>query len=213
LITRHEKESVRILDNQFIERLCRLSDGEKILGMELMDGTKVFRSGKVITSDDIKTKIQEGILKPDIIKSSLDYFSDEKMNDIFQEMTYNYQRKRYNLIGDFKAEKNKVISGDELQPGILQMSKVYIAKKRKLQIGDKMAGRHGNKGIVSKIVPVEDMPFMPDGTTVDIVLNPLVVPSRMNLGQLYETGRDFIWDHTSQLLFLMVLPGMKFRKI
>jgi len=91
-----------------------------------------------------------------------------------------------NLILDLK--KTKLASGDELQPGILQMAKVYVAKKRKLQVGDKMAGRHGNKGIVSKIVPIEDMPFLPDGTPVDIVLNPLGVPSRMNLGQLYETA-------------------------
>jgi DNA-directed RNA polymerase subunit beta len=97
-------------------------------------------------------------------------------------------RKRDDLISEFKAERNKIISGDELQPGILQMAKVYIAKKRKLQIGDKMAGRHGNKGIVSKIVPIADMPYMPDGTPMDIVLNPLGVPSRMNLGQLYETA-------------------------
>jgi DNA-directed RNA polymerase subunit beta len=81
--------------------------------------------------------------------------------------------------------------GDELQPGIMQMAKVYVAKKRKLSVGDKMAGRHGNKGVVAKIVPVQDMPFLPDGTPVDIVLNPLGVPSRMNIGQLYETALGF----------------------
>jgi DNA-directed RNA polymerase subunit beta len=101
---------------------------------------------------------------------------------------HNYAAKKSDLQGTAKAEKNKIAAGDELQPGILQMSKVYVAKKRKLQVGDKMAGRHGNKGIVSKIVPLEDMPFMPDGTPVDIVLNPLGVPSRMNLGQLFETA-------------------------
>jgi DNA-directed RNA polymerase subunit beta len=109
------------------------------------------------------------------------------MNNVRQLM-HNYAAKKSDLQGTAKAEKNKIAAGDELQPGILQMSKVYVAKKRKLQVGDKMAGRHGNKGIVSKIVPLEDMPFMPDGTPVDIVLNPLGVPSRMNLGQLFETA-------------------------
>ena len=127
--------------------------------------------------------------------------SKENINDLFQEMTRNYQRRRENIIAEFRAERNKIISGDELQPGILQMAKVYVAKKRKLQIGDKMAGRHGNKGIVSKIVPEEDMPFMPDGSPVDIVLNPLGVPSRMNLGQLYENtcpfNRAILINHTA----------------
>ena len=86
------------------------------------------------------------------------------------------------------ARRGKIQMGDELQPGIVQLAKVYIAKKRKLSIGDKMAGRHGNKGVVSNVVPVQDMPFLADGTPVDIVLNPLGVPSRMNLGQLYETA-------------------------
>ena len=86
----------------------------------------------------------------------------------------------------------KLKIGDELQPGILRMAKVYVAQKRKLQVGDKMAGRHGNKGIVATIVPEEDMPFLEDGTPVDIVLNPLGVPSRMNLGQLYEAMLG--WD-------------------
>jgi DNA-directed RNA polymerase subunit beta len=116
------------------------------------------------------------------------YVADESKNNVIKRMVFNFQEALKNIQGDFKAERNKLASGDELQPGILQMAKVYVAKKRKLQVGDKMAGRHGNKGIVSKIVPVEDMPFMPDGTSVEIVLNPLGVPSRMNLGQLYETA-------------------------
>jgi len=97
----------------------------------------------------------------------------------------------FNLLSeieeDYKREKLKIASGDELPPGITQLAKVYVAKKRKIQVGDKMAGRHGNKGVVAKVVPVEDMPYHEDGTPVDIVLNPLGVPSRMNLGQLYET--------------------------
>jgi DNA-directed RNA polymerase subunit beta len=86
-----------------------------------------------------------------------------------------------------KRRKYQIQVGDELPPGIVQKAKVYVAKKRKIQVGDKMAGRHGNKGVVAKVVPAEDMPFLEDGTPVDIVLNPLGVPSRMNLGQIYET--------------------------
>ena len=87
----------------------------------------------------------------------------------------------------FEEKKKKLTSGDELPPGVQKMVKVYVAVKRRLQPGDKMAGRHGNKGVMSKIVPVEDMPFMADGTPMDIVLNPLGVPSRMNVGQILET--------------------------
>jgi DNA-directed RNA polymerase subunit beta len=91
------------------------------------------------------------------------------------------------IDGLYKRKKHSVTSGDELPTGIVQLAKVYVAKKRKITVGDKMAGRHGNKGIVAKIVRQEDMPFLEDGTPVDIVLNPLGVPSRMNLGQIYET--------------------------
>ena len=87
----------------------------------------------------------------------------------------------------FEAKRKKLTQGDELPPGVLKMVKVYVAVKRRLQPGDKMAGRHGNKGVISKITPVEDMPHMADGTPVDIVLNPLGVPSRMNVGQILET--------------------------
>ncbi|MEO1300716.1 MAG: DNA-directed RNA polymerase subunit beta, partial [Bacteroidota bacterium] len=98
-----------------------------------------------------------------------------------------YNNRRNSLIGDFRRQKFHLEVGDELPTGILKLAKVYIAKKRKLQAGDKMAGRHGNKGIVSRVVREEDMPFLADGTPVDIVLSPLGLPSRMNLGQIYET--------------------------
>src|SRR5207248_2283991 len=95
-------------------------------------------------------------------------------------------QKRREFDAMFEAKKKKLTQGDELPPGVLKMVKVYVAVKRRLQPGDKMAGRHGNKGVVSKITPVEDMPYMADGTPVDIVLNPLGVPSRMNVGQILE---------------------------
>jgi len=187
-LERNEKRDLKVLDDSYIERLCALLDGHKILGMINQDNVKLFRGGKVVKTEDIQQKYKSGELVPFLLVANQRILEDPEKDEIFEEMTRNYLRKREDIIGDYRAEKNKIISGDELQPGILQMAKVYIAKKRKLQIGDKMAGRHGNKGIVSKIVPVADMPFLPDGTPVDIVLNPLGVPSRMNLGQLYETA-------------------------
>src|SRR5690606_38750412 len=97
------------------------------------------------------------------------------------------EQKRHSFDLAFEEKRKKLTQGDELPPGVLKMVKVYLAVKRRLQPGDKMAGRHGNKGVVSRIVPVEDMPYMADGTPVDIVLNPLGVPSRMNVGQILET--------------------------
>ena len=112
---------------------------------------------------------------------------DKKVNKLVQSLLHNYKIKENDLQGMLRREKFTVSVGDELPPGILKLAKVYIAKKRKLKVGDKMAGRHGNKGIVARIVRQEDMPFLEDGTPVDIVLNPLGVPSRMNIGQIYET--------------------------
>lgn len=183
-----EKETLKRLDDEFVKRMARLLDGETTFGIKLNNKVSVIRAGAKITSADIKEKYQEGIMKPELLETGVDIVKDEVKNDMYREMLNNYLIKRNDEVGGFRAERNKLAAGDELQPGILQMAKVYVAKKRKLQVGDKMAGRHGNKGIVSKIVPAEDMPFLPDGTPVDIVLNPLGVPSRMNLGQLYETA-------------------------
>ena len=113
--------------------------------------------------------------------------TDKETNALIKELLNNYNIKYREISGRFTRNKFALTVGDDLPSGIVQMAKVYIAMKRKLRIGDKMAGRHGNKGIVSKIVRAEDMPFLADGTPVDIVLNPLGVPSRMNLGQIYET--------------------------
>ncbi len=113
--------------------------------------------------------------------------TDEDKNELIKQTLHNYNIRLNEGLGAYKREKFAITVGDELPSGIVQMAKVYVAKKRKLKVGDKMAGRHGNKGIVARIVRDEDMPFLEDGTPVDIVLNPLGVPSRMNLGQIYET--------------------------
>ena len=112
---------------------------------------------------------------------------DKKVNGLVMSLLHNYKIKENDLQGMLRREKFTISVGDELPPGILKLAKVYVAKKRKLKVGDKMAGRHGNKGIVARIVRQEDMPFLEDGTPVDIVLNPLGVPSMMNIGQIYET--------------------------
>lgn len=113
--------------------------------------------------------------------------TSKEINASIKKLLNNYISKYKEILGKFNREKFVLSIGDELPSGIVQLAKVYVAKKRKLKVGDKMAGRHGNKGILAKIVREEDMPFMADGTPVDIVLNPLGVPSRMNLGQIYET--------------------------
>jgi DNA-directed RNA polymerase subunit beta len=117
----------------------------------------------------------------------LGWTSDEKIDDSINTLLHNYNIRYNEELGRYKREKFNISIGDELPAGVLKLAKVYLAVKRKLKVGDKMAGRHGNKGIVAKIVRAEDMPFLEDGTPVDIVLNPLGVPSRMNLGQIYET--------------------------
>ena len=113
--------------------------------------------------------------------------TDAEINDLIVKTINNFNMRCKEIYGVYSRRKNVASVGDELPNGIVQMAKVYVAQKRKLNIGDKMSGRHGNKGIVSRVVRDEDMPFLADGTPVDIVLNPLGVPSRMNLGQIYET--------------------------
>ena len=121
------------------------------------------------------------------IVNPLNWTSDAIINQLVSRVIHNFNIKSNDLLGNYKRRKFHISVGDELPAGIVKLAKVYVAKKRKLKVGDKMAGRHGNKGIVANIVRAEDMPFLADGTPVDIVLNPLGVPSRMNLGQIYET--------------------------
>lgn len=177
----HEKDSIR--------RLSTLLDGQKVKGgLRLKDGSVVFRAGTTLKKEDLAKKHDEGVLRLAELDVAEDCLESAKDMGYFRRFVSGYLRKLSSLKDDIRIERQKVVTGDELQPGIMKMAKVYVAKKRKLQVGDKMAGRHGNKGIVANIVPVEDMPYLPDGTPVDIVLNPLGVPSRMNLGQLYETA-------------------------
>ena len=188
LITKREQQALRSLDADCVERIAKLLDGETSLGVRSSNDSVVFRSGSKLSEKEFLAKFEAGTFVPSMMNYEQDWIADMKTMTMGRSLSVNSMARRAAIIADARVERNKIAAGDELQPGILQMAKVYVAKKRKLQVGDKMAGRHGNKGIVSKIVPLEDMPFLPDGTPVDIVLNPLGVPSRMNLGQLYETA-------------------------
>ncbi|MCG8606726.1 DNA-directed RNA polymerase subunit beta, partial [bacterium] len=145
-------------------------------------GRALFRSGTALTRERLSE------LDFDKIDLEEELSDNKKANELARNITVAYIAKLEELEEDLENKKFKILVGDELPPGIVQLAKVYVAKKRKLMVGDKMAGRHGNKGVVAKIVPEEDMPYMPDGTPVDIVLNPLGVPSRMNLGQVFEAN-------------------------
>ncbi|MDD4778269.1 MAG: DNA-directed RNA polymerase subunit beta [Fermentimonas sp.] len=163
-----------------IEKLIKLTDGKSSAGVKDYTNIDIVPKGAKFT--------------PKVL-SDIDYQSvqlnkwttDTHKNKLIRSTVINYLRRYKELDAELKRKRFDLTIGDELPSGIMQSAKVYVAKKRKIQVGDKMAGRHGNKGIVSKIVREEDMPFLADGTTVDIVLNPLGVPSRMNLGQIFET--------------------------
>ena len=132
---------------------------------------------------------------------------DSHIDGLVNNLMHNYKIKENDLQGALRREKFTISVGDELPAGILKLAKVYIAKKRKLKVGDKMAGRHGNKGIVARIVRQEDMPFLEDGTPVDIVLNPLGVPSRMNIGQIYETVLGWAGQKLGQSFATPIFDG------
>ncbi|QXD15174.1 DNA-directed RNA polymerase subunit beta [Rhodocaloribacter litoris] len=180
-IDEHFEKSVADLNRKFWERFFRLVEGRTAAYVEDREGNVLVSEGAKITKEAF-----DGIT-PNRLNGRIDYTDDPDVNRKVRKLFRNYERLYRRIEGEAKREKHQVQMGDELPPGIVQLAKVYIARKRKIQVGDKMAGRHGNKGVVAKIVPVEDMPFLEDGTPVDIVLNPLGVPSRMNLGQIYET--------------------------
>jgi DNA-directed RNA polymerase subunit beta len=177
------KQNLIALYNKLVEKLTKLTDGNITTGIRDLDGSVVLRSNTTIKETTFSS--MEDVTKLDY---TLDWFESKRLNSHINTLFKNYFDMLSDIEEDYKREKVKITTGDELPPGIVQLAKVYVAKKRKLAVGDKMAGRHGNKGVVAKIVPAEDMPYLPDGTPVDIILNPLGVPSRMNLGQLYETA-------------------------
>lgn len=167
------------LKDILVDKLLTLTESKKSQGVKDYTGAEIITKGSNFTAATLKNLEYDGI-------QSNDWTDDEHTNGLIQTLILNYIRKYKLLDAELKRRKFAISIGDELPTGVLQMAKVYIAKKRKISVGDKLAGRHGNKGIVSKIVRVEDMPFLEDGRPVDLVLNPLGVPSRMNLGQIFE---------------------------
>ena len=167
------------LKDILVDKLLELTKDKKSQGIKDYTGAEIVAKGSTFTAPILKNLEYDGI-------QSNGWTEDEHTNLLVQKLIMNYIRKYKQLDAELKRRKFAITIGDELPSGILQMAKVYVAKIRKIQVGDKLAGRHGNKGIVSKVVRVEDMPFLEDGRPVDLVLNPMGVPSRMNLGQIFE---------------------------
>ena len=174
------EEKLEKLKDELVRKLMVLTQNKTSQGVKDFLGVDVISKGQKFTAGALRD------INYDTVNLSK-WTTDTHKNDLIRATIVNYLRKSKEIDAELRRKKFDISIGDELPSGIMQLAKVYIAKKRKISVGDKMAGRHGNKGIVSRIVPQEDMPFLSDGTPVDIVLNPLGVPSRMNLGQIFET--------------------------
>jgi DNA-directed RNA polymerase subunit beta len=206
------KDQLKVLDKRYskdlmalrgvmMEKMVTLLEGKTSLGVKHKFGSEIMPKSVKFSRVNIENNLfpdknpyrdesaysvpEEVNLLGDLMLDN--WTEDTHTNDLLKKLVKNYNVRRSELAGRYKRERFTIEVGDELPAGIVKLAKVYIAKKRKLKVGDKMAGRHGNKGVVARIVRQEDMPFLEDGTPVDIVLNPLGVPSRMNLGQIYET--------------------------
>lgn len=187
---RKDKEILKRLDEEqeaknndlkdlLVDKLLELTSDKLSQGIKDYSNAEIVTKGSTFTTAILKNLDYEGV-------QSSGWTDDEHTNELIQKLIMNYIKKFKQMDAELRRKKFAITIGDELPSGVLQMAKVYIAKKRKIQVGDKLAGRHGNKGIVSKVVRVEDMPFLEDGRPVDLVLNPMGVPSRMNLGQIFE---------------------------
>ncbi len=174
------EERLNSLKDLLVNKLMVLTEGKTSAGVKDFLGTDIIPKGSNFVPSVLKG------IDYDTINLSK-WTTDAHKNDLIRQTIVNYLRKSKEIDAELRRKKFDISIGDELPSGIIQIAKVYIAKKRKIGVGDKMAGRHGNKGIVSRVVRQEDMPFLADGTPVDICLNPLGVPSRMNLGQIFET--------------------------
>ncbi|MBR4303198.1 MAG: DNA-directed RNA polymerase subunit beta [Bacteroidaceae bacterium] len=180
LIDEEFEDKVAELKGVLVGKLLTLTEKKPSQGVYNLLGEEIIASGQRFTKRDLDSMDYASV-------QSDNWTEDEHTNELISKLIVNYLRKYKEFDAENKRKKFALTIGDELPSGIMQMAKVYVAKKRKIGVGDKMAGRHGNKGIVSRVVRQEDMPFLADGTPVDIVLNPLGVPSRMNIGQIFET--------------------------
>lgn len=212
-----DKEAIATLESSYvhkfedlkdvlIEKLFNLITGKTSQGVFNDLGEEVLPKGKKFTQKMLNSV-------GDFTHLHGTWTTDKDLNRLVVELVHNYKIKVNDLQGSLRREKFTISVGDELPAGILKLAKIYVAKKRKLKVGDKMAGRHGNKGIVARIVRAEDMPFLEDGTPVDIVLNPLGVPSRMNIGQIYETVLGWAGQKLDQKYATPIFDGANIDQI
>ena len=185
-----------------IEKLFSILSGKTAQGISNDLGEDVFPKGKKFTLKMLSNVEDYAHL------THGNWTINSETNLMIADLIHNYKIKENDLQGSLGREKFTISVGDELPAGIKKLAKVYVAKKRKLKVGDKMAGRHGNKGIISKILPRQDMPYLPDGTPVDMILNPLGVPSRMNVGQLYEGLLGFAAENLDKRFKIMPFDEM-----
>ena len=174
-----QEAKINDLKDILVDKLMELTESKESQGVKDYSDAEIITKGSKFTVAALKNLDYEGV-------QSNGWTDDDHTNSLIQKLIMNFIRKYKQMDAELKRRKFAITIGDELPSGVIQMAKVYIAKKRKIQVGDKLAGRHGNKGIVSKVVRTEDMPFLEDGRPVDLVLNPMGVPSRMNLGQIFE---------------------------
>jgi DNA-directed RNA polymerase subunit beta len=201
----YEKESAE-LKTVLVEKLMRIVGGRTSQGVVNYYREEQIKKGIKYTIKALQS-IDYQIVNSD------QWTKDDKINSQVRQVIHNFNLKHNDVLGKYKRKKFQVTVGDELPAGIVKLAKVYIAQKRKLKVGDKMAGRHGNKGIVARIVRAEDMPFLEDGTPVDIVLNPLGVPSRMNLGQIYETVLAWAGEKLGKRFSTPIFDGASLQEI
>jgi DNA-directed RNA polymerase subunit beta len=201
----HEK-NLEDLKNFLFEKLNVLLKDKASAGITNNFGETVLSKGGKFNSKTLGSIDFQNV-------NPLGWTGDKETDDLINQLLHNYNIKFNEELGRYKREKFNLSIGDELPAGVLKLAKVYLASKRKLKVGDKMAGRHGNKGIVAKIVREEDMPFLEDGTPVDVVLNPLGVPSRMNLGQIYETILGWAGEKLGQRFATPIFDGATVEEI
>ena len=213
-----DKQELEILEASFevkfeelrsimVDKLFTIVNGKTCQGVQNDLGEEILPKGKkytlkMLTAVEDYTHLTKGV-----------WTTAVETNSLIADLIHNYKIKENDLQGALRREKFTISVGDELPAGIKRLAKVYIAKKRKLKVGDKMAGRHGNKGIVARIVRHEEMPFLEDGTPVDIVLNPLGVPSRMNIGQIYETVLGWAGQKLDQKYATPIFDGASANEI
>jgi DNA-directed RNA polymerase subunit beta len=212
-----DKIDLEVIDTEFSKANLALKN---VLASKLYTviGGKASKGVKNILGEEIVSKstkfTKKIILNLDFtMVDPYKWTSNEENNILINKIISNYLRKYNEIFGDYRRKRFAITVGDELPNGVLQLAKIQIAQKRKVKVGDKLAGRHGNKGIVSRVVRDEDMPFLEDGTPVDIILNPLGVPSRMNLGQIYETILGWAGDKLSKKYFTPVFDGASIDQI